>query len=91
MFPVEKFRKITKFQRNQQKADQLLWVCIFLNCAAYKEHFAALLFDDMRARLTQNIQDELRGWARDMLPAELTMDIGHEDYVCCSFQILSHT
>ena len=43
-----------------------------------------MLFDDMCVRLTQNIQDELRGWAHDMLPAELTMDIGHEDYVCCS-------
>lgn len=62
----------------------------FPNVATYKEHFGALLFDDLRARLEGIIQDELRaGWARDMLPAELVQDIGHDEYVCCSFQILS--
>ena len=62
----------------------------FENVNGYKEHFGKLLFEDLRARLEGVIEDELRaGWARDMLPAEIIHDIGHDEYICCSFQILS--
>ena len=67
-------------------------VVTFANVSEYKEHFGRLLFDDLRARMEGTIQDELRaGWARDMLPAEFIQDIGHDEYICCSFQILSNS